>query len=68
MTCLHFLQLAIAIQRERNPARRLQLLRDLPEPARKPVIAWLWAEVQRNQNAARRDLTDALVDADEIET
>lgn len=63
MTCTHFLALAIAIQNERDPARRMQLLRDLPEPARDPVLAWLWADVRSTENAARRDMASALQEA-----
>ncbi|UGB46975.1 hypothetical protein LQ772_06705 [Frateuria edaphi] len=46
MTCVHFLDLAIAIQNERDVAKRMQLLRALEEPARSPVLAWLWADAK----------------------
>lgn len=60
MTCVHFLELAIAIQRERDTARRMQLLRNLPEAARGPVQAWLWADSRRMQSEVRRGLSGAL--------
>jgi hypothetical protein len=64
MTCVHFLELAIAVQRERDPARRLQLLRALPDDAREPVLAWLWADVERTLNKAQREpLAGALDEA-----
>jgi hypothetical protein len=63
MTCVHFLELAIAIQNERDPARRMQLLRDLPVLAREPVLAWLWADVQRPYSNADHALAGALTKA-----
>lgn len=63
MTCTHFLELAIAIQNERDPARRLQLLRDLPVLAREPVLAWLWADVERPYSNADHRLAGALREA-----
>lgn len=64
MTCVHFLELAIAIQCERDPARRLQLLQGLPEPARGPVLAWLWADVQRPYSNSNENLASALLATD----
>lgn len=63
MTCVHHLELAIAIQNERDPARRLQLLRDLPVLAREPVLAWLWADVERPYSNADHRLAGALREA-----
>ncbi|HEV2540217.1 MAG TPA: hypothetical protein VGU03_10970 [Frateuria sp.] len=61
--CVHFLELAIAIQSERDAARRLQLLRELPVLAREPVLAWLWADVERPYSNADHALAGALTRA-----
>lgn len=61
--CIHHLERAIAIQNERHPARRLQLLRDLPAEARDPVLAWLWAHATRPQTGDHDELRDAMAKA-----
>lgn len=63
MTCVHHLERAIAIQCERDPGRRMQLLRDLPVLAREPVLAWLWADVERPYSNADHRLVGALREA-----
>lgn len=63
MTVVHYLDLAIAIQRERDPARRLQLLRALPPDARGPVLAWLWADVERPYRNSTENVAGALQEA-----
>lgn len=62
---VYFLALAIAIQNERDPARRMQLLRDLPKPAREPVIAWLWADALRCKSEGNCELGRVLRKATE---
>lgn len=57
---VHFLALAIAIQNERDPARRLRLLRELPAAAREPVIAWLWSDALRCKSESHCELGRAL--------